>query len=30
MTNAAVHTGQKASFDEKKRQVIAGGKVFKF
>jgi predicted dehydrogenase len=30
MTNAAVHTGQKASFDEKTRQVMAGGKVFKY
>lgn len=30
MTNAAVHTGQKASFDEKTQQVIAGGKVFKY
>jgi hypothetical protein len=30
MTNAAVHSGQKASFDEKARQVMAGGKVFKY
>jgi predicted dehydrogenase len=30
MTNAAVHTGQKASFDEKTQQVMAGGKVFKY
>lgn len=30
MTNAAVHTGQKASFDEKTQQVMAGGKIFKY
>ncbi|MGZ3839657.1 MAG: Gfo/Idh/MocA family protein [Flavisolibacter sp.] len=30
MTNAAVHTGEKAHFDEKTQQVIAGGKVFKY
>ena len=30
MTNAAVHTGQKATFDEKTGQVMAGGKVFKY
>ena len=30
MTNAAVRTGQKASFDEKTQQVMAGGKVFKY
>lgn len=30
MTNAAVHTGQKATFDEKTQQVMAGGKVFKY
>jgi predicted dehydrogenase len=30
MTNAAVRTGQKASFDSKTQQVIAGGKVFKY
>ncbi len=30
MTNAAIHTGQKATFDEKAQQVMAGGKVFKY
>ena len=30
MTNAAVHTGQKATFDEKTQQVMAGGKIFKY
>ncbi|RFM30406.1 Gfo/Idh/MocA family protein [Deminuibacter soli] len=30
MTNAAVHTGQKATFDEERQEVMAGGKVFKF
>ncbi|PTQ98190.1 putative dehydrogenase [Mucilaginibacter yixingensis] len=30
MTNAAVHTGQKATFDEKTQEVMAGGKVFKY
>jgi predicted dehydrogenase len=30
MTNAAVRTGQKATFDEKTGQVLAGGKVFKY
>jgi len=30
MTNAAVHTGQKATFDEKTQEVMAGGKVFKW
>jgi predicted dehydrogenase len=30
MTNAAVHTGQKATFDEKTAQVLAGGKAFKY
>lgn len=30
MTNAAVRTGQKATFDEKTGQVMAGGKVFKY
>ena len=29
MANAAMRTGLAASFDEKRRQVIAGGKVFK-
>jgi hypothetical protein len=28
MTNAAVRTGQKATFDTKKQEVMAGGKVF--
>lgn len=28
MTNAAVRTGEKATFDEKKQEVMAGGKVF--
>ena len=30
MTNAAVHTGHKAFFDEKTQEVMAGGKVFKY
>lgn len=30
MTNAAIHTGEKAIFDEGKQQVMAGGKVFKY
>jgi predicted dehydrogenase len=30
MTNAAVRTGEKATFDEKTQEVIAGGKVFKY
>jgi len=30
MTNAAVHTGAKATFDEKRQEVIANGKVFKY
>lgn len=30
MTNAAYRTGQKVTFDEKKQEVIAGGKPFKF
>jgi len=30
MTNAAVHTGQKATFDEKTQEVMVGGKVFKY
>ncbi|HLO80130.1 MAG TPA: Gfo/Idh/MocA family oxidoreductase [Chitinophagaceae bacterium] len=28
MTNAAVRTGQKATFDPKKQEVMAGGKIF--
>lgn len=30
MTNAAVHTSQKATFDEKTQEVMVGGKVFKY
>ncbi len=30
MTNAAVHTGQKATLDEKTQEVMASGKVFKY
>ncbi len=30
MTNAAVHTGLKVTFDEKTQEVMAGGKVFKY
>lgn len=30
MTNAAARTGEKVTFDAKKRQVLAGGKVFKY
>ncbi len=30
MTNAAVHTGLKATFDEKTQEVMVGGKPFKF
>lgn len=30
MTNAAVHTGEKATFDVATQQVMAGGKVFKY
>jgi predicted dehydrogenase len=30
MTNAAVHTGAKVTFDEKTQEVMAGGKVFKY
>jgi predicted dehydrogenase len=30
MTNAAVHTGEKATFDEATQQVMTGGKVFKY
>jgi hypothetical protein len=28
MTNAAVRTGKKVTFDEKKQEVMADGKVF--
>ncbi len=30
MTTAAVHTGQKATFDEQTQEVMAGGEVFKY
>jgi predicted dehydrogenase len=30
MTNAAVRTGQKVTFDERSQEVMAGGKVFKY
>jgi hypothetical protein len=30
MTNAAVHTGGKATFDERTQQVMVNGKVFKY
>lgn len=30
MTNAAIHTGEKATFNETNQQVMAGGKVFKY
>ena len=30
MTNAAVHTGVKVTFDENTQEVMAGGKVFKY
>ena len=30
MANAAVHTGTKATFDEKTQEVMAGGKIFKY
>ncbi len=30
MVNAAVHTGTKATFDEKTQEVMAGGKIFKY
>lgn len=30
MTNAAARTGEKVVFDEKKQEVMAGGKVFKY
>jgi predicted dehydrogenase len=30
MTNAAVHTGAKATFDEKTQEVMANGKIFKY
>jgi predicted dehydrogenase len=30
MTNAAVHTGAKVTFDEKTQEVMAGGNIFKY
>jgi hypothetical protein len=30
MTNAAVHTGAKVTFDEKTQEVMANGKAFKY
>jgi hypothetical protein len=30
MTNAAVRTGLKVTFDEKTQEIMAGGKVFKY
>jgi predicted dehydrogenase len=30
MTNAAFRTGHRATFDDKKKEVMAGGKVFKY
>ena len=30
MTNAAIHTGQKATFDDTTKQVMAGGNAFKY
>jgi len=30
MTNAAVRTGAKSTFDEGRQEVIANGKVFKY
>ena len=30
MTNAAVHTGLKVTFNEKTQEVMAGGKIFKY
>ena len=30
MTNAAAHTGEKVTFDEKNQEVMAGGKIFKY
>ena len=30
MTNAAVRTGEKATFDSRTKQVMAGGKIFKY
>jgi hypothetical protein len=30
MTNAAVHTGSKVTFDSKMQEVMAGEKIFKY
>ena len=30
MVTAALHTGEKATFDEQSQEVLAGGKIFKF
>jgi hypothetical protein len=30
MVNAAVHTGEKATFDSTTQEVMAGGKIFKY
>jgi hypothetical protein len=30
MTNAAVHTGGKATFDEKTQEVMVNGRIFKY
>jgi hypothetical protein len=30
MTNAAARTGERATFDEDRQEVLAGGKVFKY
>jgi len=30
MTNAAARTGEKVTFNSKTKQVMAGGKVFKY
>ena len=29
MTTAALHTGERATFDEEHQEVLAGGKVFR-
>jgi hypothetical protein len=30
MTTAALHTGRTATFDEERREVLAGGEVFRY
>jgi hypothetical protein len=30
MTNAAVHTGAKVTFDEENQEVMADGKIFRY